>query len=258
MKDIKKYIQFQKGNIPLIISIPHGGTVKIDSIPNRKNGIRGIDKATIQLGRDLIAQIEQIFCEKDHDSNTPYYVISKVHRAQIDFNREEKKAYQKESEIAARIYSLYHKKLREYISGSIKKFGRAILIDIHGYETNNRPKGFRDVDIVLGTNNLKSIYSKRRPKKKNWDKNIRGRIIERLGDLGVPIAPGLSRRREYVLKGGFITQTYGASEIENCQALQMEFSERIRLYFHGDLRTKILHSLAELIIDEIISKERKR
>jgi len=258
MKDIKKYIQFQKGSIPLIISIPHGGTVKIDLIPNRKNGIKGIDKATIQLGKDLISKIETKFWEKDHNSNSPYYIISKVHRAQIDFNRDEKKAYRKESKIAQRIYSLYHTKLREYIAESIKQYGRATLIDIHGFETNNRPKGFRDVDIVLGTNNLKSIYSKGRPKKKNWDKNIRGRIIERLGDLGIPIAPGLSRRREYVLKGGFITQTYGASEIKNCQAIQMEFSERIRIDPSGDLRRRILNSLAALLVNEIISKGGKK
>ena len=257
MKNIKKYIQSQKGTIPLIISVPHGGTVKIKGIPMRKHGIRGIDKATIRLGKDLVKNIEERYQAKKLDSKIPYYIFSKVHRTQIDFNRNPNKAYRDNSNIAQQIYSLYHETLKKYILESIEHFGQTTLIDIHGFESNKRPKGFRDVDIVLGTNNLKSIYSHERPKKRNWDNNIRGRIIETIQELGVPIAPSLSRRREYVLKGGYITQNYGASEFKKSQAIQIEFSERIRLDFQGNLRKNVLSRLTGLLVEEISDKWRE-
>ncbi|TFG00220.1 MAG: hypothetical protein EU541_02950 [Promethearchaeota archaeon] len=255
MSRIEKYILSQEGDIPLIISIPHGGTVKIKSIPRRENGVRGIDKATIKLGKDLIRNINSHLSKMSNELSIPYFVISKVHRAKIDLNRKKSKAYVEDCSISKKIYSLYHQKLRTYVLDSIKKFDKAILIDIHGFETDNRPNGFRDVDIVLGTNNLKSLYSDEIPKKKNWNKNIRGKIIEKMRELNVPVAPELSRRREYILKGGFITQKYGASEIKKSQAIQIEFSERIRLDFKGDKRKNVLNSLAELLVDEILYED---
>jgi len=52
-----------------------------------------------------------------------------------------------------------------------------------------------------------------------------------------------------VLTGGYIVQNYGASRIENSQAIQIEFSDTIRLY-DEELREKTLNSLAHLFFKE--------
>ncbi len=257
MINMENYIHFREGNIPLIISVPHGGTLKINQIPLRRKGILGIDRATIRLGKDLIGRVEESIWKNKKKHSLAFYVISKVHRAQIDINRPQKEAFRLGSEVASQIYSLYHLKMEGYVKKCIELYGKAILIDIHGFESSKRPRGFRDVDIVLGTNNLKSIYSDGRPKKQDWDKNIRGKIIEHMLNYNIHIAPGLPRRKEYVLKGGYITQTYGASEIEKSQTIQIEFSERIRLGFRGNMRAKVLNSLAELLVDEVLDKRNK-
>jgi N-formylglutamate amidohydrolase len=243
MVDIKNCIEYNRGSIPLIISVPHGGTTKCDHIPRRTNGIHGIDKDTIKLARELIEKINNIF-----KSKTPSYIISKIHRAKIDFNRNSSEAFDQESDLAKRIYHFYHNKIEELILHNLETFNRSMLIDIHGFEKDKRPKGFRDVELILGTNNLESLYPISIPKR-DWGKNLRGKIVKKFNNLNIAVAPGHHLRREFVLTGGYITTKYGASRIKNSQTIQIEFSDKIRLY-DENLRDIVLKSLAQLLYEE--------
>ena len=244
MVNLKEYIEFEKGTLPLIISVPHGGTFEPQSVPTRSTGILGIDKATYEISHYLINHI------KDKSERLPSYIISKVRRSKIDLNRSETEAYNSNSALASKIYQLYHRKIKEFISDNLKTFKYSLLIDIHGFEKHKRPSGYRDVELILGTDNLASIFSKPVPIK-DRDKNIRGKIIKKFLNLGIPIAPGHLRRKEYVLTGGYIIRQYGASNISGSQTIQIEFSDRIRLY-DGDLRRKVLIALSEVLLDEIL------
>ncbi|TFG24191.1 MAG: hypothetical protein EU533_02390 [Promethearchaeota archaeon] len=241
-----KFIEFSKGTIPIIFSVPHGGFIKVKTIPNRESGVKGIDKNTIEIARELIRIIHKI---SGSNSKTPSYIFCNVARIKIDLNRPKSKAFFKNSEFASSIYLDYHQKIKDFISYNLKLFGKSILIDIHGFESNKRPHGFRDVDIIIGTNNLESILPNKVPKRE-WGKNIRGRIIKSFIQNGINIAPGHHLRREYVLKGGFITQTYGFNQIKNSQSLQIEFSDRIRV-LDRNLRAKVLQILGETLYREI-------
>jgi N-formylglutamate amidohydrolase len=259
MRSYKRYIAFQKGTIPLIFSIPHGGTIKLKDIQKRKSGIIGIDKGTIQLGKEIARNIELKIKKRNKLSAKCYYVISKIHRSRIDLNRPPKKAFNKHLKVASKLYNLYHNKLFDYISDSITCHGSALLLDLHGFESYKRPDGFRDVDVILGTNNLKSLFN-HSVRKKNWNKNIRGNIIKKCLTFEIPIAPGRPRREEYVLKGGYITKKYGASKIEHSKSLQIEFSERIRM-LDTDLRKNVIETLTEALYEELskrILKNKKK
>ncbi len=247
MFDSKEYIEFKQGNIPLIISVPHGGTSKCSFIPKRSSGIFGIDKGTIQFTIDLIEKFEIL------DSKSPSYIISKIHRSKIDLNRGKDDAYNQNSLFAREIYTFYHNKIRDLILNNLRIYNYSLLIDIHGFEANNRPSGFRDVDIILGTNNLYSFFPHPIPRK-DWDKNIRGDIIKKFIKLNIPIAPGHPRRKEYVLTGGYITEQYGASQINNSQSIQIEFSDRIRV-IDENLRTIVLENLAKILLENMIKSK---
>ncbi|MBD3196980.1 MAG: hypothetical protein GF317_18145 [Candidatus Lokiarchaeota archaeon] len=249
-REVQKYISYQAGNVPLILSIPHGGTIKPKEILDRERGITGIDKGTIKIGTLLAEYLSKYSTSHLESQITPYYVIAKIARKKIDFNRKLKEACNHSSEIAKEIYKFYHQKLRTFIDKSLKTHKRSLLIDIHGFEKYKRPKGYRIVDVVLGTNNLKSISPHQIPKK-HRNKNIRGNLINELLKLDLSIAPAHSRRREYVLKGGYITSTYGASNIENSQSIQIEFSETIRIH-NSELRHKVIKAIGKCIIDEIM------
>jgi N-formylglutamate amidohydrolase len=248
MLSLKKCVKFRKGTIPLILSVPHGGILECEEIPIRQNGVLGIDKGTIELGERLVKYMKKTSNSSRFKKRVPTIIISKVHRNRIDLNREEREAYVVGSSLAKAIYSHYHNIIKETIIDNIKIFNNSLLIDIHGFETKDRPKGFRDVDLILGTNNLTSFFSNPVPKK-FWRNTIRGKIIKRFLKLGVLIAPGHPRRREYVLKGGYIVQNYGYSNITKSRTIQIEFSERIRL-LNTKLRKLVLKNLAEMLMDE--------
>ena len=242
------HIEYCQGSIPLIISVPHGGSLMVEEIPDRVEGIHGIDRNTVNIACSLRKKISKLFSLNQENTKVPSYIISKVHRIKIDFNRKPSKAFNRESNMAKKLYQSYHKTLLDLISYNLDKFNRSLLVDIHGFEKKKRPIGFRDVELVLGTNNFKSMFSPILPKK-DWSKNLRGNIIEKFNELNVAIAPGHPRRREYVLKGGYIVQKYGASRIKDSQAIQIEFSDTIRLY-DKELREKALNSLAHLLFEE--------
>jgi len=249
MLNLKDYVEFQKGTIPLIISVPHGGTLECENIPKRSNGILGIDGKTIEIAKKLMELIRTNFREQNLEFEIPSYIISKVRRSKIDLNRDETEAFNPSSVIAKKIYNAYHNKVRGFIMNNLKLFNSSLLIDIHGFEKNKRPPGFRDVDIILGTNNLESFFVEP-VLKRDWGNNIRGKIIQRFLELKIPIAPGHPKRREYVLTGGYITKKYGASQIPKSQAIQIEFSDKIRIQ-DQELRELVLNSLADILVKNL-------
>ncbi len=249
MSLIDNLIRFERGTIPLIISVPHGGKLECESIPERVKGVLGIDKSTIKLAQNLISHIKKI--SKLHTSieKSPSYIISHIRRSKIDLNRKEGEAFNTSSTLAKDLYQLYHKTLKSLILENLRSFNQSLLIDIHGFEKKNRPSGFRDVELIFGTNNLESFYSETLPKK-SLDSNLRGNLINKFLELNIPIAPGHPKRKEYVLTGGYITKQYGASHIPKSKAIQIEFSDRVRL-FDKDLRNVVLLTLAEIFFKEV-------
>ncbi|TFG16453.1 MAG: hypothetical protein EU531_06475 [Promethearchaeota archaeon] len=245
MEDLNNYITHAKGTIPLILSVPHGGELLCEDIPTRTDGILGIDKNTIFLTQDLIQQVKNIYYEKKNQIEKPSFIFCNLPRSKIDLNRPIHKAFDQSSILAKIVYFSYHNTLEKYITHNKANYKKSLLLDIHGFEVKSRPRGFRDVDIILGTDNLKSLYAK--PiKKKEWSDNIRGNIIKKFLEQDIAIAPGHPRRREYVLSGGYITKKYGASQIRNSQTIQIEFSDRIRIH-NEELKRIVLNSLAEVI-----------
>ncbi|MFX1447158.1 MAG: hypothetical protein ACFFCG_03390 [Promethearchaeota archaeon] len=250
--NFKEYFEYSRGTIPLIFSVPHGGTFKFENIPERNHGIHGVDKDTVRLAFNLIEKINNLFKLNSKDNKAPSYIFSKIKRVNIDFNRKESEAFDVKSSLARKIYQSYHNIIYKLVSYNLDQFNRSLLIDIHGFEKAMRPEGFRDVELVLGTNNLESMFNYKIPKK-DWGKNIRGKIIKKFNDLNIPIAPSHHNRREFALTGGYTIQKYGASRIKDSQAIQIEFSDTIRLY-DGALREKTLSSLAELFFEEFSLK----
>ena len=242
------YIEYCQGSIPLIISVPHGGSLMVEGIPDRVEGIHGIDRNTVNIACSLRKKISKLFGLNQENMKVPSYIISKVHRIKIDFNRKPSKAFNKESNMAKKLYQSYHKTVLDLISYNLDKFNKSLLVELHGFEKKKRPIGFRDVELVLGTNNFKSMFSPILPKK-DWGKNLRGNIIKKFNELNVAIAPGHPRRREYVLTGGYIITNYGARRIKNSQTIQIEFSDKIRLK-DDILKEMVLDVLAKLLYNE--------
>ena len=103
-------LEFKEGNIPLILSVPHGGILECYSISKRSTGVIGIDRGTIQFSKDLIEKLVLKYKDESLDTKIPSYFFSNVRRSKIDLNREEREAYNQNSNIAKEIYKKYHQK----------------------------------------------------------------------------------------------------------------------------------------------------
>ncbi|MFX1238179.1 MAG: hypothetical protein ACFFAS_12225 [Promethearchaeota archaeon] len=249
MDEMNRYIDYRNGTSPIILSVPHDGRLECETIPKRETGIFGYDKGTRKLANELSNLFAEISKQKTDKSLVPSLIASKLRRSKIDFNRSRNEAYRNESTLAKGIFSFYHDFIRKITIENIAKHNVSILLDIHGFESHKRPPGFRDVDVIIGTDNFKSIYPKEIPKKQ-WNNTIRGRLIYYLLDIGVAVAPGGQWAREIVLTGGYIIKQHGASSIPKSMAIQIEFSDKIRLR-DNNLKEKALRVIAEQVHREI-------
>ncbi|MFD1628928.1 hypothetical protein [Pseudopedobacter beijingensis] len=126
--DKNKWIEYIPGNIPLVISVSHGGSLKIDSIPFNtcKGHNRHYDYGTIEIAR----AVQQAF-EKKYQVR-PYVVICHLSRQHLDMNREMEKAtcgnpYMNEA------WSSFHTYIDRALKEAVKLHKRAIYTDFHGH-----------------------------------------------------------------------------------------------------------------------------
>jgi N-formylglutamate amidohydrolase len=130
------YSEFIQGHLPIIISIPHGGHLFPEDIPDRKQTFPSVVKSndinTQEIGRELADLITETF-----KGRKPYMVINHLGRSKLDVNRPLKEGAEgipgsnlpSETQIA---WSDYHTFLNNAVEEIEERFGRGLLIDIHG------------------------------------------------------------------------------------------------------------------------------
>ena len=135
------YTTYYPGNIPVILSIPHGGDISPSEISNRTYGVSVTDSNTIELG----IAIRNYFYS--NYNIRPYVIINNLKRTKLDANRDRIEAAQGNiyAERAFDEFHFYIEKAREDI---ITKFGTGVLFDIHGHGIN--PDGFNDLRTWIG------------------------------------------------------------------------------------------------------------
>ncbi len=78
------YIEYHAGNIPVIISVPHGGYLEPTSIPDRacSGCVTVRDSFTEELAYDINDALPKVF------GGHPHIIINKLARVKLDANRE--------------------------------------------------------------------------------------------------------------------------------------------------------------------------
>jgi hypothetical protein len=127
-KKLDPYTEVQYGNMPLIISVPHGGTDDPASIPDRTcPGITtSIDLRTIEM----VNAIDSV-CRIDYGFQ-PYLVISYLKRTKLDQNRDLPEATCSNSAITG-IWNNYHLSIDSFVTKITAKYPMALFIDLHGH-----------------------------------------------------------------------------------------------------------------------------
>jgi N-formylglutamate amidohydrolase len=214
-------VTIHKGTLPIILSAPHGGRKKVPGVPERLGkGIANfqtvLDDNTAEIAELVAARLEQ------HLHGKPWLVIARFERKYLDVNRPPEQAY--ESEQAKPYYDAYHEALAAACKAVHEKFGRGLLLDIHGQGQ------FPDA-ICRGTQNGKTVRVLK--ERYGWyaltgKRGLFG-VLERGGYKILPACTAdPSTKEEPLFVGGHIVGTYGSHTGYAIDAVQLEIGNRLR------------------------------
>ncbi|MDP6338923.1 MAG: hypothetical protein QF842_01170 [Candidatus Marinimicrobia bacterium] len=233
----EKYVEYHAGDLPIILSAPHGGRITPDEIPDRSYGTTVTDDNTYELTKTVMDTMVARF------GGRPHVILCRLKRTKLDANRDSVEAAQ-DDKYALRAWQEYH----HYIGVAKKKietdYGSGLFLDMHGHGRN--PDGFYDLrnwlgyllsgseldlsDEVLNTNSIKNKTSIRALVDSSSysfievlrGANSFGAILDSLGFKSVPSVndPGPNGMRYF--SGGYNTGRHGSKNGGMISAIQVE------------------------------------
>ncbi|NDH86384.1 hypothetical protein EBY67_04950, partial [bacterium] len=120
-----QYIEYIAGNMPLIISAPHGGTSLPSELPDRTYGTLDTDTSTDNLARAVRSAVFNRY------GRYPHVIICDIDRQKIDCNREIIEGAQGNANTIL-AWNEYHTFIQIAKQAVISSTGRGLLIDLHG------------------------------------------------------------------------------------------------------------------------------
>ena len=121
-----QYTEYFAGEIPVILSAPHGGSYTPGEIPDRTYGVMGSDTNT----RDLALRIKDAI--KAETGFYPHIILSNLHRSKLDPNREILEAAQGDPE-SERAWWEFQTFIDEAVETVEEAHGEGFYIDLHGH-----------------------------------------------------------------------------------------------------------------------------
>jgi|MDSW01.1.fsa_nt_gb N-formylglutamate amidohydrolase len=223
---ISQYVQYQEGNMPLVISAPHDGHLKPGSMADRKSGVKVRD-----LGAGVIAKhlSDEIYLRS---GRRPYLITTTLHRIKCDMNREIGEAAQGD-EVAEKVWREYHQSIKQALASAKKDGGgKALLIDIHGH---GHPNDWIEVGHAAPLDGSEWISGA----------TSVGAYLSDQGFKAVPSPEIPDPGEEKYFSGGYITRHYRTKDI---RTIQFELSspmrkKKVRL----DTAQRIANALSEFI-----------
>ena len=222
------YTEYIAGNLPLIISAPHGGELLPSELPNRTNTSTYTVTTNSDLYTDNLARAIRTACSNRY-GRFPHVIICNVDRAKVDCNREIIEGAQNNTNTQT-VWKEFHAYIniaRQQVSNT---YGRGLYIDLHGHghriQKNEIGYDLSDSDMFkpafsTTNDNESTIHALSERSRQSFTDVVRGELS--LGSLlekrGHPCVPSVSSPNPGVsngvtnayFNGGYNTQTYGTS-----------------------------------------------
>jgi N-formylglutamate amidohydrolase len=199
--NLDTYLSVEQGTLPIVFSVPHGGSVPLADAPERKTGTK------VQDGHvhELALAIQKHLRDKT-GGRQAYLVSAKISRKYVDFNRQASDAY--EAPAAKPVYDGYYAELQRAVD-IVRNQPGAILIDIHGQSFN---KGA----VFRGT--ASGQTARNTPYYAQPDG-----LITRLEAGGLNVLPKAADEKETKFTGGTIVRVFGYQHPQGIDSVQLEF-----------------------------------
>jgi len=225
------YVEYITGDLPLIITVPHGGSLTPPEIADRKTGIDARDLYT----DDLAAQIVDVFVERT--GRRPHLIINHLHRRKLDANRDSTEATDGDS-LSAQAWREFHGFIDNARALVAKKHGSGLLLDIHGHShtlrrlelgyllepnTLARPDSSIGNDVIDGSS-VRALARRRglRPADVLRGAGSLGAFIQKNGYDAVPSPAIPHPGNAPYFAGGYITERHGSRSGGRIDAIQIE------------------------------------
>ncbi len=263
--DTTGYVEYIPGNLPVIISVPHGGYLEPSSIPQRNcSGCTYIrDAYTQELARSL---------QVDFFNKTgcyPHVIINLLHRNRFDANRSIATAADSNVTVEQSWYA-YHEYIDSAKAKITRDYGKGLFIDLHGHgHTIQRLElGYTlsKAQLQLSDSALDSLQYVNMSSIKSLTQNnllslshsqlLRG--PNSFGTLnenkGIPAVPSILDPfpvgTEPYFSGGYNTDRHGSVNGGTIDAIQIECNQDVR--FDSLTRALFADSLTD-VINEFIN-----
>ena len=125
---VDSFIEYRAGDLPIIVSAPHGGYLEPVTIPDRNCSgcVTGRDSRTEEMAYELDSAVKVVF------GGHPHVIVNKLARIKLDANREIVEAAQGNTQAEAAWYE-YHQFIQAAKDSAIAEYGTALFIDLHGH-----------------------------------------------------------------------------------------------------------------------------
>lgn len=238
----------QAGELPIIVSAPHGGRKPIPDCPIRLG--KNVPKfATVtDTNTDLLAKKVSDAIEKAMKAK-PYLAIAHFERKYADVNRPVEEGI--ESDAAKPYYEAYHKFLKDSRDAVQKEWGRGLLLDLHGQAADMNA-------IFRGTNDGKTtrhLVDRFGPKAVTGDKGILGQLAK-AGYTVFPKNDSKDKENPF-FSGGHIVATYGSKTDGSVDAIQLELGGMQRTRAGMDAFAKDLAAAVAEFAKEYLPERKK-
>lgn len=230
----EELVWVQRGELPVVISAPHGGTLKIAGVEARTGAgmakgpsgfFVGRDGGTEELANEVVDAIERRIGKR------PYAVISSTHRRYLDPNRPAEIAY--EDPDAEPAYRRYHDSCREFCAEILERYHAGLLLDLHGQGTSAET-------VYRGTGNGKTVQ---RLRERYGDAAHSGEksLFGLLAEGGWTVYPNpFDGKEQSGFTGGYIVQTHGSHRAGGIDAMQLEFGSKYRSRANREKTAEVL------------------
>lgn len=249
------FIEYRAGNLPIILSAPHGGELRPDEIPDRdcSGCIYGRDSYTQELAREVSASIHlKTGC-------FPHMIINRLHRVKLDANRDIGDAADGDL-MGEQAWADYHVFIDAAKSKQEMETNGGIFFDLHGHghQIQRIELGYlltatdlRMTDPALDESGFYEKTSIRNLIDRTLtplsfmvrgDQSF-GTILEDVDYAAVPSTPDLFPEvGDSFFSGGYNTRRHGSRDSGIIDAIQIECNQDIR--FTESERLKFADSLA--------------
>ncbi len=159
--DENKWVEYIEGNMPLVISVPHGGRVTVDTlaIRNCKGAVTVTDGNTIELAKEI-----QNYFQKTY-KKTPHIIISHLSRKHVDQNREFENGATCGDVRVEKPWHAFHDFVDAALKSAAKSNERVMYIDLHGH---GHPNQRLEIGYNLTAEDLKSALEGKFNDKKKY------------------------------------------------------------------------------------------